>query len=61
MKNTMHTEAQRLRRVCVVIILDILCICLSYFLALWIRYDFSIAAIPAMVCATFTVILGDIS
>ena len=58
MKNTMHTEAQRLRRVCVVIILDILCICLSYFASLWIRYDFSFAAIPGRYLDFYTVMIG---
>ena len=58
MKNTMHSEAQRLRRVCVVVMLDIICIVLSYFAALWIRYDFSIAAIPGRFLDFYSVMIG---
>ena len=58
MKNTMHSEAQRLRRICVVLILDILCVSLSYFTALWIRYDFSILAIPAQYLDFYSVMIG---
>lgn len=58
MKNTMHTEAQHLRRVCVVVILDIICIILSYFAALWIRYDFSFAAIPERYLHFYSVMIG---
>lgn len=60
MKNAMHSEAQRLRRVCVVVILDILCIVLSYFAALWIRYDFSIAAIPARFLDFYSVMIAPL-
>ena len=58
MKNTMHSEAQRLRRICVVLILDILCVSLSYFTALWIRYDFSIVDIPAQYLDFYSVMIG---
>ena len=58
MKNTMHSEAQRLRRICVVLILDILCVSLSYFTALWIRYDFSIVAIPAQYLNFYSGMIG---
>lgn len=58
MKNTMHSEAHRLRRICVVLILDILCVSLSYFTALWIRYDFSIVAIPAQYLNFYSGMIG---
>lgn len=57
MKPVMHTESQRLRRVCVVVILDILCVLLSYFAALWIRYDFSISAIPGQYLQFYTTMI----
>ena len=58
MKNTTNTASQRLRRVCVIVIMDILCIVLSFFAALWFRYDFSIAAISNHYLHFFSVMIG---
>ena len=41
------TIKQRRRRVLIVAMMDILCIAVSFFMGLWIRYDFSLLAIPA--------------
>ena len=58
MKNTTHKESQRLQRVCVIVIMDILCILLSFFAALWFRYDFSISAICGNYLHFFSVMIG---
>ena len=58
MKNTTNTASQRLRRICVIVIMDILCIVLSFFAALWFRYDFSIAAISNHYLHFFSVMIG---
>ena len=47
MQKMRHTEAQRWQRVCIVAILDALCIAAAFFIGLWIRYEFSFNAIPA--------------
>ena len=41
-----HTVAQRRQRICIVAILDILCITVAFFAGLLIRYEFSFSAIP---------------
>jgi len=43
---TQHTLAQRRQRICIIAVLDILCIAAAFFAGLWIRYEFSFAAIP---------------
>ena len=58
MKNTMNIESKRLRRVCVIVLMDILCIVLSFFAALWFRYDFSISAIPIDYLQFFSIMIG---
>ena len=58
MKNTTNTASHRLRRICVIVIMDILCIVLSFFAALWFRYDFSIAAISNHYLHFFSVMIG---
>ena len=42
-----NTINQRRQRILVVAMLDILCIAVSFFMGLWIRYEFSLMAIPA--------------
>ena len=41
-----HTMDQRRQRIMVVALLDIVCIAVSFFMGLWIRYDFSLLTIP---------------
>ena len=41
-----HTVAQRRQRICIVAIMDILCIAAAFFAGLLIRYEFSFSAIP---------------
>ena len=41
-----HTIDQRRQRILVVALLDVLCIAVSFFMGLWIRYEFSLLAIP---------------
>ena len=45
--NAKQTMKKRRQRVCIVAMLDMLCIAISFFLGLWIRYEFSLMAIPA--------------
>ena len=42
-----QTMKKRRQRVCIVAMLDMLCIAIAFFLGLWIRYEFSLMAIPA--------------
>ena len=47
MENKFHyTIDQRRQRILVVALLDVLCIAVSFFMGLWIRYEFSLLAIP---------------
>ena len=56
-KKIKHIMADRRRKICVIALMDILCIAASFFLGLWIRYEFSFAAIPMDLKANyFTVI-----
>ena len=41
-----YTINQRRQRILVVALLDIVCIAVSFFMGLWIRYEFSLLAIP---------------
>ena len=45
-KKIKHIMADRRRKICVVALLDILCIAAAFFAALWIRYELSFSAIP---------------
>ena len=46
-KNTIfRKDTSYLKRAIIIGILDVLCICLSYSLALWLKYDFRFSAIP---------------
>ena len=40
------TQAQHWRKICIIVMMDILCIAAAFFLGLWIRYEFSFTAIP---------------
>ena len=49
-----HTVAQRRQRICIVAILDILCITVAFFAGLLIRYEFSFSAIPERFLAFYS-------
>ena len=36
-----------LKRAATIAVLDVICICMAYFCAIWVRYDFQLGAIPA--------------
>ena len=47
MQNKHHyTIDRRHQRILVVALLDVVCIAVSFFMGLWIRYEFSLMAIP---------------
>ena len=48
---------QRWRRILIVALLDIICIAVSFFLGLWIRYEFSLLAIPADYKAVYCTVI----
>ena len=47
-----------LRRTMVVFVLDMLCIAGSFFLALWMRFEFRLGAIPQMYLNEYLKIIG---
>ena len=44
--STVFSKAKRFRVIFILAILDAICICGSYFFALWLRHDFDLSAIP---------------
>ena len=58
MQKKINPEAKRWQRICIVAILDILCIAASFFAALLVRYEFSFGAIPSQYMAVFSTIIG---
>ena len=54
---TQHTVAQRRQRVCIVAILDIICIAVSFFFGLLVRYEFSFSAIPEQFLACYSTMI----
>jgi len=55
MSNQSYTSTLKamLRRIVVLVVMDILCILGSFFLALWLRFDFRFAAIPEIYLSRF--------
>ena len=47
-----------LRRTMVIFVLDMLCIAGSFFLALWMRFEFRLGAIPQMYLTEYLKIIG---
>ncbi len=43
-----HNKADRIRRIVLLVVVDILCVFAAFFAGLWLRYDFSFGAIPRM-------------
>ena len=56
-KSFRHSQAQRWQRVFIIAILDVLCIAASFFMGLWIRYEFSFFAIPIDLKELYCVII----
>ena len=56
-KVTMWFDSVYRRRIFIIGILDIICICLAYAGALWIRYDFQLTAIPSEYKSTLVHVL----
>ena len=46
-KKSFHFDVQLASRILLIVLLDIVCVAFSFFLALWFRFDLSINSIPA--------------
>ena len=46
-KKSFHLDMQLASRILLIVLLDIVCVAFSFFLALWFRFDLSISRIPA--------------
>ena len=57
MRKKMNPDIQRWQRICIVVIMDILCIAAAFFAALLVRYEFSFSAIPAEYMAFFSTMI----
>ena len=57
MRKRINPEAQRWQRISIVMLMDILCITMSFFAALLVRYEFSFSAIPTQYMAFFSTMI----
>ncbi len=56
--SSVFSKAKRFRVMFILAILDIICICGSYFFALWLRHDFDLSAIPENYINTYYNVIG---
>lgn len=56
-KKSFHFDVQLASRILLIVLLDIVCVAFSFFLALWFRFDLSISSIPAnyLICWQTTI------